>query len=1119
MKRISHAWRRARKTIACSFQLLVLPAALLLLSVQVHAQPAKFNLSLKNAPIEQLFAAIQQQSNFHVIYSASVVKNAKKVNVDLKNASLETALQQSFNGQPFGYKIDNNKIFIVPAKPAESSAPRQQMQDTTAATTVTGKVTAKNDGVALPGVSIKVMGTARGTTTNADGMFSLTVSSKDSLSFSFMGYNTLVLPVGERKSLTVVLTPADGQGLNEVVVLGFGQTQKKIAQTGSTVSISTKELRQSPVANITNALAGRLPGLTAIQISGEPGNDKSQLFIRGRATPNGQDPLITIDGVQKDYSAISLLDANEIENITVLKDASATALYGVKGANGVIIITTRRGKVGKPVISISAQRAVQNSTRLPRYLGSYDYARLANEAYLNDHPGGVAPYDATALEAYRTGSDPLKYPSVDWLGEMMKPAMQTQANFNISGGSTQARYFVNVGYTDQGGIYKTEKNDQYNPKADFKRYNFRSNIDIDFDENFSLGLNLFGAIENKRDPNVSVGDLFWTLNQVPPNAFPVMYPTGIYGENGVFLNPARLLNQTGFKEAFNSSLSGMLSLTRKLNFITEGLSVKGNYSFDGYFQNSFRRDKQVRRAVYKGSGDYNDMNSYTYLGNDVPLTAPSSSYSQRRDIWMDASLNYNKTFGPHEVTGLLLVNRTQKVRGNEIPYVSQGLVSRLAYSYKYKYFAEFNAGYNGTDNFAREKRYGFFPAVSAGWVLSEESFLKGSHVIDFLKLRGSYGLTGNDQLPGRRWLFTSEYTRDGALGYLYGDQLYGIGGIKEGAMANPDVTWETARKANIGFELKLWKSLFSITADVFSEKRNDILITRNSVPSMIGMADSDLPPANFGKINNQGFEVEVSHRHMINKVTYTLSGNLSYAKNKIIFKDEENKAYDYMYETGNPLGQVMGLTAIGFFKDETDIRLSPAQYGKLIPGDVKYLDRNNDGVIDDNDIGPIGRSNIPELFFGISGSVNWKNIDFSFLFQGAGNSSRTMVGGIAWEFYEGGKVREEHLNRWTPETAATATWPALHYGGNSNNHRVSSLYLEDNSYIRLKNIELGYTFKNVRITKKTGFTNCRIYANANNLHTWSRAQAILDPEYWAANTNGTIYPAQKVVNFGASVTF
>lgn len=1071
------------------------------------------NLEQKNVPLKNVLNSIEAQTGF-VFLSRDFDLFKPRVSVSLKNATIEETIKSVLKGLSVNYKIVDNNIILSKKEPGLMD----KISSYLAAIEIKGKVV-DEQGLGLPGASVNVKGTNITTNTDKDGRYSLNLLKGNvTLVFAYIGFVSQEIKVGEdSKELNVVLKESD-QSLEELVILGFGQTQKKIAQTGSSVSIGLKELKQSPTANITNALAGRLPGLTAVQISGEPGNDRSQLFIRGRATLNGQEPLVTIDGVKKDYSSIALLDANEIENITILKDASATALYGVKGANGVIIVTTRRGKQGKPEVSASVQRAVQTTIRLPDYLDSYNYAVLANEAYLNDNPGGVAPYDATTLEAYRTGSDPLKYPNVDWFDEMMKPAIQTQANFNIGGGGQQSRYFVNVGYTDQGGMYKTEKNDKYDPKSSFKRYNFRSNIDIDFDENFSMGLNLFGAIENKRDPNVSVADLFWTLNQIPPNAFPVKYPTGDYGER-LFLNPARLLNQTGFREAFNSSLSGMLSLTRKLNFITPGLSLKGNYSFDGYFQNNFNRAKSVRTAEYKGSGDYNDPNNYTYRGSDVPLSAPRSSYNQKRDIWMDVSLNYVKQFKDHEVTGLLLVNRSQEVRGNEIPYVSQGIVSRLTYNYQSRYFAEFNAGFNGTDNFSEDRRYGFFPAFSAGWVVSEESFLKGNPVVDFLKLRGSYGLTGNDQLPGRRWLFASEYTRSGTNGYLYGDQLYGVEGVFEGAMANPAVTWETARKGNIGFEIKLLKDLFSLTADFFMEKRNNILIVRSSVPSMIGMTGNNLPPANMGKVDNKGFEVELAHRGRFNKGTYFLSGNFAQAKNKIIFMDEERRAYDYLYQTGHPLGQVMGLTAIGFFKDEMDIRLSPSQYGRLIPGDVKYKDLNDDGVIDDNDMGPIGRSNIPELTFGLSGGLTWKNFDFSFLLQGAGNSSRTMVGGTSWEFYEGGKARKEHLDRWTPETASTATWPSLHYGGNSNNHRVSSLYLEDNSYIRLKNMEIGYTFKNIQLTKKANLSTFRIYGNGMNLYTWTKAQPIFDPEYWQANTIGNVYPAQRIINFGAALSF
>lgn len=1097
------------------------------------------------APTVKLVEALQKLKIHYgvdILYADHVVRNRV---VQVKEINFNTSLEKNLNNilPPLGLQYSQQKggSYVISTIKEEKRKTRTEaaiapvthfsqiktdgkkeevtIPVASAAITVKGKVLDEK-GEVLPGVSVILQGTQRGTITEVDGSFTLEVPDQNAvLIFSFVGYEKKEFQVGNANNLSISLVP-EFKGLGEVVVLGFGQTQKKIAQTGSVASISTKDLKQSPVANVTNALAGRLPGLTAIQTSGEPGNDRSQLLIRGRATFNGSDPLITIDGVQKDYSAIGLLDPNEIENIAILKDASATALYGVKGANGVIIITTRRGKEGKAVISATVQTAVQTTTRLPKFLDSYNYATLANEAFRNDNPTGSLPYSAEALEAYRTGSDPYKYPNVDWLKEMMQPAMQTQANLNISGGTKQVRYFVNVGYTDQGGIYKTESNSKYNPKAEFKRYNFRSNIDVDYNKDFSIALNLYGAIENKKDPRISVPDLFWTLLQIPPNAFPVKYPTGYYGSNGLFINPARFLNRSGIRESYNSSLSGMLSLTHKLNFITEGLSVKGNYSFDGYFRNSFNRVEEVQVAMYRGSGDYLDAANYTYLGVDSPLSAPSSSYTQNRDIWMDLSLNYNRTFGKHEVTGLLLGNRTQKVIGNEIPYVSQGLVGRITYNFSNRYFAEFNAGYNGTDNFSADKRYGFFPAVSAGWVLSEESFLKGNTVLTFLKARGSYGLTGNDQLPGRRWLFSSEYIRSGTSGYYYGDQLYGMEGVYEGPMANPAVTWEKAKKANAGIEASFFNELLSVNFDVFSEKRNDILITRGSVPALIGVTGSNLPPANMGKVENKGFEVELNHRHRVGEVSYFVRGNLSHAKNKLLYMDEENRQYSYQYQTGHPLGQFFGLTALGFFKDETDIKLSPTQlYGRVIPGDLKYKDLNGDGVIDQNDEGPIGKSNIPELFFGISGGINWRNFDCSFLLQGAGSSSRLVVGGVSWEFYEGGKVRDEHLNRWTPETAETATWPALHYGGNGNNHRVSSFYMDNNSYMRLKNLELGYTFKNIKVTKSASIGAVRIYTNGMNLYTWTKARPLLDPEYWNANSNGTAYPPQRLFNFGASVNF
>ena len=1088
---------------------LILFSFLQLNAANTYAQ--KVSLTKKNAPITQVFSEIRKQTGYTFVYKTAAIEKASPINITVVDADLKDVLKACFDGQQLTYSIQNKTIVVLEAEKIakETTAVNQDRFN------LSGKITDKQN-LPLPGATIRVKNSNKATVSDENGNFQLNdIEAGTTITVSFTGFVSQDVLVTSNKKLTVILQDNE-QMLSEVVVLGFGQTQKKVAQTGSTASISTKELTQSPVANITNALAGRLPGLIAVQRSGEPGRDVSDLYIRGRATLNSTTPLVTIDGVQKDYDAIRTLDANEIENITILKDASATALYGVKGANGVIIVTTRRGKVGKPVINFSTQTAIQSPTRLPKFLGSYDFARLSNEAYLNDNPNGTQlPYSAEAIEAYRTGSDPLKYPDVDWIDEVLKSSRFIQSNLNISGGSTQARYFVNVGYTDQNGLYKIEKNDQYDPNFNFKRYNFRSNVDIDFDEDFSIGLNLFGGIENRNYPNVSATNLFGFLTRTPPNAFPVRYPTGYWGLHPTgYANPLDRINSTGFSQEFNSSLSGMITATRKLNSITPGLSAKVNFSFDGYFNNTFQRTKSVRKAVYNGIGDYEDESNYTYRGEDLPLSAPSSSFTQDRDTWIDVSLNYLRSFGKHEVSGLLLANRQQQVRGGQIPYVSQGLVSRLTYNYNNTYFAEFNAGFNGTDNFAPENRYGFFPAVSAGWVA-----MRDNGFIDFLKVRGSFGLTGNDQLTAtnRRWLFVSEYQN--GTGYSFGDQLTNIAGIQEGPMANPLITWEKAQRSNLGFELNLFKSgLLNLTTDFFYEKRKDMLVLPQQIPYMSGVTTNNLPPANFGVTENKGFEVELGHRNKLGAFGYFVNGNLSFARNKILEMDEEDQFWPNLSRTGHPIGQEFGLVAIGYFENQEDIITSrPQAFGKVIPGDLKYYDINSDGKIDANDATAIGKSPIPEIMYGLSGGFNWKKFDLSFLFQGAGNFSVVRQLEAAYEFFNGGKVMEEHLGRWTPETAQTATYPVLHGDFNTNNHQKSTFFLKRADYLRLKNLELGYTFNDIKVSSKKDISSIRIYANGMNLFTWDNVGGAFDPE--AGSGRYMTYPQVRVFNFGFSAKF
>lgn len=1070
------------------------------------------NFEKENATLKEVFTQIRKQTGYHVLVDAKTLKNTKPVSLSLKNEPLRSALNKSFANQSITYTIEDQTIVVRAVLVKSTSKPTVRQQN------IAGHVT-DTAGIPLQGVTVQLKDQANtGTTTDSNGNFNLSVPDLQNtvLVFSYVGFLSQEIAVNNRNTIQVILEEEEAE-LSQVVILGFGQTQKKIAQTGSTASISNKELMQSPVSNITNALAGRLPGLITVQRSGEPGRDKSDLYIRGIATLNSTAPLVTIDGVQKDYSAITTLDPNEIENITILKDASATALYGVKGANGVVIVTTKRGKVGKPVINVRTQTAIQSPTRMPEFLGSYDFATLYNEAYLNDNPNGTQlPYSEEALEAYRTGSDPLKYPDVDWIDEVLENSLSSQTNLSLSGGGKTARYFVNMGYMYQDGLYKTERKELYNPKFELKRYNFRSNVDIDFDKDFSVGLNLYGSIENRNYPDVSASSMFGgLLSRIPPNAFPIRYPTGFWGIHATgYGNPLARINDSGFTEEFNSSLSGMATANRKLDFITKGLSVKASFSFDGYFKNNFARRMNVRKAVYNGIGDYDDPTNYTYRDQDIPLGAPSSTFNQNRDTWFDISLNYNNTFDKHAVTGLLLANRQHQVRGGSIPYVSQGLVGRIAYAYDNRYFAEFNAGYNGTDNFAKEQRYGFFPAVSAGWVAVQDH-----SIVKFLKFRGSYGLTGNDQLTvtNRRWLFIEEF-QDGP-GYSFGEQLSNLNGITEGPLANPLITWETAQRSNFGFELKLLRNnLLDITADIFYEKRKDMLVLPQSIPYMSGIPTNNLPPANFGQTENKGFELEISHRESVGEFNYFVNANTSFARNKILEMDEENQAYPNLFRTGHPIGQEFGLIAIGFFENNEDIINSREQtFGRVIPGDLKYYDVNGDGIINNNDVAPIGRSPIPEIMYGLSGGFNYKNFDFSFLFQGAGNFTYVRELETAYEFYNGGKVMESHLGRWTPETAATATYPVLHSDFNDNNHRKSSFFLRKGDYLRLKNLEFGYTFRGLKISKTHGISSLRLYANGMNLLTWDSTEGDFDPEapsgrYWT-------YPQVRVFNFGLSANF
>lgn len=958
----------------------------------------------------------------------------------------------------------------------------------------------------LPGVSIVVKGTTLGTVSDIDGSYTIECPNENStLIFSFIGYTSKSINVSGQTKIDVNLD-ADVKHLEDVVVVGYGK-QNRVSVIGSVTSIKSDVLLQSPVANLSNALAGRMPGLITVQNSGEPGFDGAKLYIRGVGTFNSSSPLVMVDGIERNFDQI---DPNEIESINILKDASATAVYGVRGANGVILVTTRRGEMGKPEVSFRYQTGFQTPTRLSEYLDSYDNASLYNEAQLNENPS-LTPdqlrYQPEALEAYKNNSDPHRYPNVDWYDKVLKKYSTTsQYNLNISGGGKIARYFVSGGFYSQNGLFKGTQTKPYDTESKFERYNFRSNIDISVTQSLSARLDLSGRVEDRNRPGATTGSIFQALGRTPPSAFPIRNEDGSFGGTGTYKNnPVGMISSTGYVNDYRASVQGTFELSQKLNFITEGLSVSGKVAFDSYFRHVQERTKEY--AVYELGQD----GELIQHGDDTPI-AKDASTNQNRFMTNEAKLEYSRGFGAHNVSGLLLYNQTEKVYGDDIPYAYQGYVARAAYNYNNRYFIELNGGYNGSENFPKKGRFGFFPSVSLGWVLSEESFFKNNlSFVNFFKLRGSYGEVGNDQIGGRRFMYLSYYKPSG--NYEFGRPNRSMDGIKEDQIGNESITWERARKSNLGIDMDLFNSKIKLGIDVFHEKRDNILSYRKTIPAITGAA---LPPGNLGVVTNKGVEVEMTYRDKIGNVDFYLNGNISYAKNKINFMDEPERKHEWLKRTGQSVNQPFGLVAIGFFKDQDEIDNSPTQIGTLRPGDIKYQDTNGDGKVDTFDEMPIGYSQVPEIQYGFSSAVSYKGFSISVLFQGSANSSVYLTQEAAWEFYNGGKAMKRHLGRWTPETHNTATFPRLSTNENGNNHTpVSTFWQQSADYLRLKNLEIGYDLPK-DFVNKYGLGAVRVYLNGMNLYTWDSMKSG-DPE--APSGRGNIYPQQKVYNIGVNVTF
>ncbi|MFN3379333.1 MAG: SusC/RagA family TonB-linked outer membrane protein, partial [Runella zeae] len=876
----------------------------------------------------------------------------------------------------------------------------------------------------------------------------------------------------------------------------------------------TKELVQSPVANISNSLVGRMTGLFATQSGGEPGNDASKIRIRGVGTFSGNtDPLTLVDGIQVDnYNNI---DPNEIESVTILKDASSTAVYGIRGANGVLIITTKRGKTGPPKISYTFNQGFNSFTDMRKMMNSYDYAKNFNQAIKNDtYVTGAAyvpRYSDLDLELYANGQDPIFHPNVDWAAEMFKKvSTQSQHNVSISGGQNKVRYFVSAGFFNQEGLFRdvTNVTDAFSPQSIFRRYNIRSNFNFELTKRLKMSLDLASQTETRNGNNGSstervVGDVF--------RASPLSTPGVVDGKvvaifTGSQNNPYSSLlfpnAAGGVRRSYRNYLNGNLRFDYDLGDVTKGLAVHGNVAIQTY------NDQQI----------VNTKTLITYLAvklpdgtiNYVPSTTEaqfgfSQSGTYNRRITAEFGIDYKRSFGKHNVTGLLLYNQQKTFDPSLaflIPKGYQSFVGRSTYDYDGRYLAEVNVGYNGTENFAPGKRFGLFPAYSLGWVASQEKFFPKNGAITLLKIRGSYGVVGNDNIGGTRFLFRpTSYSTANNLYYFgnVGSTYLGFQGIREGATGNPDVTWERAVKQNIGLEMAFWKDKIKFTGDVFSEKRSDILAVPQTISSITGLSQ---PASNLGKMENKGYEGDITYIDNIGEIGFRISANYSFARNKILFRDEVPNRYAYQNRTGQRLGQNFGLIAEGLYNTWEEVN-DPArpvysyQNNKVQPGDIKFKDFNGDGVVDGFDAVPIGYSNLPEKTYGASFSVNYKGFDVSVLFQGVGNVSHYYT-----RFQKGtgfGQAPPEgspaYMNEsWTQErydAGLPIRFPRFSVSSNPN-HEGSSYWLADASYLRIKNSEIGYKFSD-GILKKLGISSCRVYVNANNLFTWKKMLPGIDP--------------------------
>ena len=1138
MKNSNQRWTKSFKAIIMLFMLLFVP-------VLLSAQTTKLSISINQGSLKDVFSQIEKQSKYLFFYVDSEVSNAK-VNVNVSDKDISETLNTSLRGTNLTYRIDGNSISIikeVTSKKIKGKAKR-----------ITGRVTDKT-GATLPGVSVFEEGNSgNGTITNIDGLFEISVGDGATIKLTYIGYKpNEELIIGDKAVYDVALADNVSE-LDELVVIGYGQ-QRKISNIGAQSTISIQDLKM-PTSSLSTVLAGRISGVIAVQRTGEPGKDAADIWIRGIATPNSSSPLILVDGVQRSFNDI---DPEDIESLTTLKDASATAVYGVRGANGVILIKTKPGIIGKPVVSVDYYEGFTKFTKSANLADGLVYMNAVNEALGNNSQ--TPKYSQSTIDNTQKNIDPYLYPNVNWMKELFNDwGRNRRANVNIRGGSQNANYYASVSYYNETGLMKTNNVENYNSEMSYSRYNFTTNLNLKVTKTTSVDIGVQGYLGLGNYPAISASDIYSSAMDISPVDYPKMFVVngksivpGI-NPNGGSRNPYADATMRGFYSEGTNQIYSNIRLTQDLSKLTKGLSFTAMYAYDVYSYQTVNQSKRESTYYFKDKTNPYDVNglpilSQTFAGSSVLGYSNSSKGNQ--NTYLESSITYDRSFGNHRISGLLLYNQQSKLlypaKSLElsIPFRMQGIAGRATYSWNDRYFAEFNIGYNGSENFAPEKRYGTFPALGFGWVVSNEKFWEPvSHAISFLKFRYTNGTIGNSDVTNdlenaRRFMYLAQYAYDGNYGYTFGSPGSGVSGV---ATLNDavNVGWEISHKQDLGMDLKLLNNDLSIVLDLFKEHRTNILLLRNlSIPSFLGFMSD--PYGNVGIVDNMGFDGTLEYNKKIGKDwRITVRGNVTYSKNEWVKSDQPDQPYEWMNFNGHNVNAIRGFVANGLFtQSEIDkinawdilpddqkalsTRPSAMQFGTSQAGDIKYVDLNGDGKIDAKDVKTIGNGDVPNMVYGFGFNVQYKNFSFGILFQGTHGADRLLSGSSIYPFQGdggGGNLYSNISDRWNEANPSqNVFYPRLAYGSNMadnvNNFKPSTWWIKDVDFLRLKTLQASYDLPK-KWVNKMGVKNTSIYVMGTNLLTLTKFN-LWDPEL---NTNnGTKYPNSSTYTMGINFSF